>query len=211
MTRSATGRSLAKFTPPGVQVRLYPHNSAGLPSVYNAEIERAAEDEIVVFMHDDVFIVDYFWNLRLAEALEGYDAVGVIGNRRLEADQLSWAFVRRAGGIQPDETSNFRGLIAHGSDFVPQSVQHFSQTPCAVAVFDGVFMAGRAARLRESGLRFDERFRFHFYDIDFCREAARRGLKLGTASVSLIHESGGNFASPEWLTAYSSYLAKWNA
>lgn len=32
---------------------------------------------------------------------------------------------------------------------------------------------------------------------------------MGTWSISVVHESGGNFASPAWRAGYERYLAKW--
>jgi len=34
--------------------------------------------------------------------------------------------------------------------------------------------------LDQEGAAFDPRFQFHFYDLDFCRQAEQRGLKMGT-------------------------------
>jgi len=42
-------------------------------------------------------------------------------------------------------------------------------------------------------LGFDERFGFHFYDLDLCRQAEQRGIRTGTWPISVVHESGGNF------------------
>ena len=77
--------------------------------------------------------------------------------------------------------------------------------------FDGLFLAVHSDTLRAKHVEFDERFDFHFYDMDFCREAEAKGLRLGTWTVSVIHESGGNFASESWRAAYGRYLAKWRS
>jgi len=61
----------------------------------------------------------------------------------------------------------------------------------------------------EAGLQFDPRFSFNFYDMDYCRNATRRGLSLSTWPIDLIHQSAGNFGSPEWQSAYASYIDKW--
>ena len=59
-------------------------------------------------------------------------------------------------------------------------------------------------------MRFDERFPFHFYDLDFCRSARANGLRLGTWPITLTHQSGGRFGIPEWRKAYADYLNKWH-
>jgi len=58
-------------------------------------------------------------------------------------------------------------------------------------------------------LFFDEKFEFHFYDLDICRQAEIKGLSCGTWDLSLIHESRGNFRSEGWQIAYQRYLEKW--
>jgi hypothetical protein len=41
-------------------------------------------------------------------------------------------------------------------------------------------LAARSNTLAEKGLRFDPLFDFHFYDLDFCRQAELRKLRMGT-------------------------------
>ena len=69
--------------------------------------------------------------------------------------------------------------------------------------------AAKRSTLNGRGVRFDPRFTFHFYDMDFCRSARERGLRLGTWPICLTHQSTGAFGSEGWLKGYESYLAKW--
>jgi hypothetical protein len=78
-----------------------------------------------------------------------------------------------------------------------------------VKLLDGVLLAAHSETLISKNLRFDERFDFHFYDLDFCRQAEAKHLRLGTWPLSLIHESAGQFGSPAWREAYAKYLDKW--
>ena len=78
-----------------------------------------------------------------------------------------------------------------------------------IAKMDGLLLAARRDTLVARDVRFDERFLFHFYDLDFCRTARARGLKLGTWPLAVTHQSGGAFGSPGWKSAYQTYLAKW--
>jgi hypothetical protein len=70
-------------------------------------------------------------------------------------------------------------------------------------------LAARSETLLAKGVEFDERFDFHFYDMDFCRTAERQALRMGTWSLSVIHESGGTYGTPAWRGAYQRYLDKW--
>ena len=76
-------------------------------------------------------------------------------------------------------------------------------------LLDGVLLAARASGLRQAGVRFDPRFRFHFYDLDFCRTARAAGLHLGTWPIALTHRSSGNPYSDEWNAALELYREKW--
>ena len=57
--------------------------------------------------------------------------------------------------------------------------------------------------------RLGSSFDFHFYDLDFCRQAELKGLKMGTWSISVIHESRGNLGPQGWWKAYKKYFEKW--
>jgi GT2 family glycosyltransferase len=74
---------------------------------------------------------------------------------------------------------------------------------------DGLFFAVKSETLLRTGLRFDEGFKFHFYDLDFCRQAEVLNLKMGTIGLSVTHESNGNFNTDSWRSAYKDYLQKW--
>jgi GT2 family glycosyltransferase len=63
--------------------------------------------------------------------------------------------------------------------------------------------------LAAKGLRFDTQFEFHCYDLDFCRQASQRGLRIGTWPIAVTHNSGGNFKSESFKRAARQYLAKW--
>ena len=65
--------------------------------------------------------------------------------------------------------------------------------------------ASRVVRIIDavaSGLRFDEQFDFHFYDLDFCRQAELKGMTMGTWPISVVHESGGAYGKPAWREAF---------
>jgi len=80
-----------------------------------------------------------------------------------------------------------------------------------VKLLDGLLLAAFSDTLIQKSLRFDERFDFHFYDLDFCRQAEQLGVTMGTIPLSLIHESGGNFDSHSWRMAYKEYIKKWGS
>ena len=50
--------------------RIFPSNTAGLPTLYNSRIEGTGEADILAFVHDDVWLDDVFLADRLEEALD---------------------------------------------------------------------------------------------------------------------------------------------
>ena len=94
--KTALGRSLASWYPnlPSVALQLFPANQEGLPFVYNKAIDRiTTPDEILVFLHDDLHLVDLFWANKLRQAVEHFNIIGLAGNRRRAKRQPSWVFV----------------------------------------------------------------------------------------------------------------------
>jgi len=183
-------------------------NQEGLPAVYNRMMEQrsVADDTIFVFCHDDIHILDYFWTSRLCAALERFDIVGLAGNRRRAPGQGSWCFIDDA--CTWDEPENLSGAIGHGTRF-PCRVDQYGPVPQECRMLDGMFIAVRRKTLLERELRFDERFAFHLYDVDFCRQAETRGLTMGTAPIGVMHESEGSFGCEAWKAGYRAYLDKW--
>lgn len=183
-------------------------NQRGLPEIYNAQITASSGPELLMFVHDDVWIDDHHLSARLVEALNAFDVVGVAGNRHRHSRQPAWAFVDET--FSWDANENLSGAVAHGaSPFGP--VSFFGEAPAPCELLDGVFLAARKSSLLQAGVRFDERFKFHFYDMDFCRTARAAGLRLGTWPIALTHQSGGAFGSPAWSSGYRDYLGKWGS
>lgn len=181
-------------------------NRAGLPVVYNRVIDAAPADSLLVFVHDDVWIEDYFFARRIAEGLQSYDAIGVAGNKRRVPAQPSWAFVDAS--FTWDDRAHLSGSVGHGQ--APfGAVSHFGPSPADCELLDGVLLAARTDALKQKDLRFDERFAFHFYDMDFCRSLRQQGLRIGTWPLGITHQSGGAFGTPAWQQAHSKYLEKW--
>ena len=64
-------------------------------------------------------------------------------------------------------------------------------------LLDGLLIAGPSETFLGSDITFDERFDFHFYDLDLCRQLELEGRRMGTCGISVMHESPGNFRSAE--------------
>ena len=116
------------------------------------------------------------------------------------------------GQFTRDDEDHLSGVIGHGNVFPDlRQLSVYGKPGQEVKLLDGVFLAARSEVLAEKELQFDPRFDFHFYDMDFCRTARERGLKLGTWPIALTHQSGGSPSQGPWLEAYKIYLAKWGS
>lgn len=205
---TATGRSLAFNNVPSIELRLFPNNTQGLPALYNQVIKESIEDPaLLIFAHDDLHILDYFWINRIKEGLAHFDVIGIAGNRRRIPEQPAWCFIDT--NFTFDNPENLSGVIGHGHGFPPSNLSVFGPTRQKVLLLDGLLLAAESKTLLDNNLMFDEIFKFHFYDLDFCRQAETNNVSCGTYDVSLIHESAGCFGSEEWKVSYQKYLEKW--
>jgi GT2 family glycosyltransferase len=204
---SALGHSLRRLSG---DTRLIPcirfKNQRGLPEVFNEHINAPENNRILVFVHDDVWIDDYFLSDRVTLGLETFDVIGVAGNRRRVPNQPAWAFIDSK--FTWDQKSNLSGSVAHGSHpFGAISV--FGAVPAECEFLDGVFLASRQSSLKAANVQFDSRFDFHFYDMDFCRSARKNGMRLGTWPICITHQSGGAFGTTPWKEKCRLYQEKW--
>lgn len=205
--KSALGQSLQRLAFDGrLHASLACANRSGLPAVFNSRIVVQDGPEFLVFMHDDVWIDDFFFVDRIIDGLRNFDMIGVAGNRRRLPRQPGWAFADPK--LTLDDPSNLSGSVAHGMHpFGP--VSHFGPAPAECELLDGVLLAARRSALATRRLLFDPRFDFHFYDLDFCRSARAAGMRLGTWPICITHQSGGAFGGERWRHLYQTYLSKW--
>ena len=199
------GRSLGQPQHRQLVARISFANRQSLAVAYNAAIEAAPAKAVLVFCHDDLDLGPEPLAPQLEAALLRFDLVGVAGNQRHQSGQLAWWLDPRSGGWDHPFLS---GALHHGAPGAAQ-LAVYGPVPMPVQSLDGVFLAARADTLWRSGLRFDPRFGFHYYGLDFCRSARRAGLSLGTWPLALLHASGGDFSGPAWSEQQRTYLRKW--
>lgn len=207
-----TGMSLRKVsdvTP--VEVVLYTENSKGLSELYNVAIEKAANSPcILVFMHDDVEILDFFWGERVRHGLNNFDILGLAGNSNRKPFQPSWFFSGFDGEkLIKDDYKNFSGSVGHYDSSTGKShISVYGNIGKSCELMDGLFFAVESTKLMDTNTKFDPMFRFHFYDMDFCRAAQKNGLTMGTIGLSVIHHSTGRYDAV-WRALFDRYIEKW--
>ena len=136
--------------------------------------------------------------------------VGVAGSKNPQLRHLSWC-LKFSDDLRPEGPQD--GLECSGAvghfDYACPSIFSYWETPSDCQLLDGLLLAVNKKRINDACVRFDEQFRFHCYDIDFCRAAAEKKLKIGTWPIAVTHRSGGNFNSEEFRVTARKYLQKW--
>ena len=232
-TDTATGLSLNRLKSAfghHARLHLFADNKEGLPKLYNHVIDQAGDDDVVVFMHDDLWLDDHYMLLRLQEALTYFDVVGVAGNRNRLPHQPAWLWPSKKGTW--DTPANMLGRVAHPSRQSRQIINErmqgtapsnakdeeamslapvsaYGASMAGARLMDGVLLCAKAGVLKAANVRFDTRFGFHFYDLDFCRQCEAAGLRMGVYPLALTHLSPGGFNSPAWYSALGTYTSKW--
>lgn len=205
--QSCFGQSLNHYKRPNVELELYANNKTGLSKIYNLAIDNAKNNPaILVFIHDDVFINDFFWYQHLQESLKKFDIVGLAGNLRRIPNQPGWSFLDTSCR---NDIGNLSGIVAGGHPTKGYKIFYFGEPDQEVKLLDGLFLSVRSDTLVKNNLYFDERFNFHHYDLDFCRQAELKNLKLGTSKISVIHDSNGGYKTDSWYKSIEIYFNKW--
>lgn len=165
------------------QIHLFGKNSRGLSEVYNEVINAESKNAIFLFVHDDVVIHEGALKEKLEKAHETWDVVGLAGTASFKVQKPSlWHL---------NDREKFSGAVAHDIDG-KNFMTYFGPWNRECVVVDGVFISvhGRAFK-KCPELRFDPQFKFHHYDLDFCLQCKKLGLKVGTFPIYLTHHSGG--------------------
>jgi GT2 family glycosyltransferase len=202
------GRSFQRMSSDStLRLAVVENNRQGLSKVFNRFITEDIRGHNVVFVHDDLWLDDMFLSDRIRAALEMFDVVGVAGNQRLVSGAPAWH-------VKNDEmewdTEFLSGIVSHGAGpFGAPSV--YGPTPAPVQLLDGVLIAARVSALLDAGVRFDERFDYHFYDLDFSRQANLAKLSVGTWPIAVTHTSPGAFGTSGWQEGLKLYRDKWGA
>lgn len=191
-----------------LRLNIVENNKQGLPAVYNRFLDKKylKKHDIVLFVHDDVFIDDLKLKGKLYNNLtQMYDIVGLAGCIKPVIKKPALWHVM-------SQRENLRGFVHHEKqitqDQIATQVTSFGYTPCRVTIIDGLFMAVNLKQVISSGWKFNEQFDFHHYDIAACLDANKLKLKVGVAPIHVIHESPGlmNMNDIKWLQSQDKLL-----
>jgi hypothetical protein len=179
-----------KFSHPKTQIIVFENDGIPLSKIYNEGLEKSTYD-IVVFMHDDVYIGTSNLTPKINRIFDDnpeYGIVGVAGTDLLTSGRW-W-----------DNQDNTFGIVSHehnGKIYTKYfSKQKYIDTLKNVVIVDGLFMMVHKKRIKHT---FNEEFRgFHFYDLPICVENFMDGVKIGvTTKIKILHKSIG-ITNKEW-------------
>lgn len=187
-------------------------NKEGLPKVYNVFLNNCRKDQVetAIMIHADVSFDYYSIMKHYLQIQNKYDIVGLAGTRKIELSisPLTWFTGSRN---YPEERY---GRVTHRQFNLGESFfnghHHPNVKDVEVSTVDGLcFILNR--NVIDSEARFDERFNFDFYDLDFCLTAITKNhLKIGTMVEPVIHESvGTSILRPEYLIEERKFREKW--
>ena len=164
-------------------------NPASLASAYN-DIVQGSEADVVVLSHDDIDVLTGDFAARLSDALDSFDAVGVVGTTKLAGPAIGWS-----------GHPNLRGWIVHRPMDQEQwcaDALHPTARAANIVALDGVFLAAHRRVFVDVPFDVTTFDGFHLYDLDWSYRTSSRGYRLGVAGdLLLVHASRGNYAS-EW-------------
>lgn len=179
------------FSHPKTQILVYENDGvSSLTEIYNIGLKEAKND-IIVFMHDDLILETANITPKIVKLFQKHPEYGIIGIAG--TDKLT-------SGRWWDSRENMFGVVGHLHEG-KRHVNHYSKGSFVdvlkpVVVVDGLFFMVDRRRLKK---QFNEEFKgFHFYDISFCYENFKEGVKVGvTTKISLTHKSIG-MVNKQW-------------
>lgn len=141
----------------------------------------AASTDIVACFHNDFFVCEKGWDVRVRTAFREEPRLGVAGFGGGRG-------VGKNGG-RNDFWSNMLEAEVHGSR---------GWGRIWVSMLDGMALIMRKAMLEQTG-GFDEGYPgHHFYDLDICMASIAAGYQNMLIGVACHHQSGLTAASPEY-------------
>lgn len=165
------------------------NNRCGLSKAYNRQLTASnlEKHDIVLFVHDDVYIDDLKLKGKLYTAIKHlkYDIVGLAGAKQIKIKEpYLWHLM--------SQPSDWSGAVTHPvEDNKKLAVTCFGSWPERCLVLDGLFLAVNLKRALEVGWKFNENYNYHHYDISSCLDANKKSLKMGTYPIHVTHASPG--------------------
>lgn len=164
------------------------NNRDGLPKAYNKQLvaDNLVKHDIVLFVHDDVYIDDLKLKGKLYAAVNNlkYDIIGLAGASQVEIKKpCLWH--------KMSDRKTWSGAVSHPLKQEVLHVSTYGVWPKRCLVMDGLFLAVNLQRALETGWKFNENYMYHHYDLSSCLDANMKQLRMGTYPIWVTHDSPG--------------------
>lgn len=175
----------------GVQVIPVENNGEfSLTQVYN-KILNEAENDIVVFCHDDLKFDTTGWMYKIESHFKknpDYGIIGLAGSKYMPISGRWWEIQSTMFGIVNHESE--------GKKWESKYSKEIGNKLEPTIIVDGLFFAINKKNITET---FDESVEgFHFYDIDFCFRNYLKNVKIGVCTdIRVTHLSVGQ-TNEQW-------------
>lgn len=206
--------SVIKLSSGSRDMAFYTDNKESVAKMYNKALDdpNINQHDYVIFCHDDVSIEDANLLKKIDKAIGDDSEFAICGTAGTSScvikDKCLWHMMH-------NDITSLSGAVAHYTDKDDTEcyMTNFGTSPKRVIMLDGLFIAVNIRKIKEVGVRFDESYpsKFHFYDLDFCLEANKAGLKITTYPIWMVHKSHGleDINNPEWNAGNQHFKNKW--
>ena len=171
------------------KLNMHVQNRRPLPELYNEYISEKylKKHDIVLFVHDDVYIDDLGCFDKLYNSLFDYgnDIVGLAGTTQATVKKPAlWHLM--------SDKKYHTGHVAHINEKDDTMfTTAFGPYPKRCLLLDGLFLGINIKTVLKADWKFNENFAFHHYDLSSCLDANKKKLKLSTCNIHVVHASPG--------------------
>lgn len=194
-----------------IDLKLFCNNSEGLCKRYNEVLDAHRHDyDYIMFIHADTLPCDFLYFIR-SMINRNYPIMGLAGCTAMpmfgQYHPIAWNTMSDVN-TQVGEVWHKHQLNAPAR----QSIFGNKKEAYPVIAIDGLCMIFSKVALDNEQLRFDEQFKFDFYDMDMCFTANKLGVKIGIIHPGkFIHWSvGKGILKQTYKEAEAKFISKWN-
>jgi len=178
-------------------------NKIGLSEVYNSYINNKEHiNDILLFVHDDVTIKDLF----LVETLNKspYAVTGLAGTKTANLNAPpAWHLM--------SDKLDYVGEVMHTKEDTTWTTV-FGSTKTRTLLIDGLFISINVEKIINTKARFNEKFKFHHYDLAFCFECNKSKVPVGVMPISVEHYGmGDSMHSQDWINSSNEFKKEYKA
>jgi GT2 family glycosyltransferase len=194
-----------------IELVLFCNNSEGLCKRYNDVLDEHRHNyDYIMFIHADTLPCDFIYFIK-SVITNNYPIMGLAGCTDMP---LFGKYHPIAWNTMSDVNTQV-GEVWHKHQVnhpAKQSVFGNRTTAYPVITIDGLCMIFSKVALDNDLLRFDETFKFDFYDMDLCFTANKLGIKIGVIHPGkFIHWSvGKGILKQTYKEAEIKFVKKWN-